>query len=185
MSEQAMFPYYFPEEIFFEIFCKLPVKSLGKCMCVSKAWDSLIKNPYFISSHVNHQSKLRRRNDNNLFFVTTGSHEVDYSLHSDDQEFSKYAQLEYMPFDNHHYIVGACNGLLCLMDFQFSFDSIFILCNPIIRKSIALPKPCLSSLLYKISVGFGFDSAQDDYKLLKNTKKGVLDKYVGVELCSL
>ncbi|MBA0602997.1 F-box/kelch-repeat protein At3g23880 [Gossypium raimondii] len=185
MSKLAMFPYYFPEEIFLEIFCKLPVKSLGKCMCVSKAWNSLIKDPYFISSHVSHQSKLRRTKDNNLFFVMTGRHEAEYSLHSDDQEFRKYAQLEYMPFDNHHSIVGACNGLLCLMDFQFSFDSIFILCNPIIRKSITLPKPCLSSLPYKISVGFGFDSAQNDYKLLKITKKGVLDKYVEVELYSL
>ncbi|KAE8702267.1 hypothetical protein F3Y22_tig00110483pilonHSYRG00010 [Hibiscus syriacus] len=156
-------------------------------MCVSKAWNFLIKNPFFISSHASHHSKLRFRNNNNnanLFFVMTARHQAEYSLHFDDREFSNYTQLEYMPFDNHHFIVGSCNGLLCLMDFQFSFDIVFTLCNPIIIKSITLPKPCLRHLPYKISVGFGFDSVKKDYKLLKITKENVLDKFVEAELYS-
>ncbi|KAL4325634.1 hypothetical protein GQ457_11G013340 [Hibiscus cannabinus] len=188
MSRQATFTEYITEEILLEIFYRLPAKSLGKCMCVSKAWNFLIKNPFFVSSHAIHQSKLRCRNNNNnknLFFVMTGRHQVEYSLHLDDLEFSKYIQLEYMPSDNHHCVVGSCNGLLCLMDFQFNFDSVFILCNPIVRKSITLPKPCLCHLPYKISVGFGFDSVKNDYKLLKITKENALDKFVEVELYSL
>ncbi|KAE8733603.1 Uridine 5'-monophosphate synthase / UMP synthase (PYRE-F) (UMPS) isoform 1 [Hibiscus syriacus] len=185
MSGQAAFPGHITEEILLEIFNRLPAKSLGKCMCVSKAWNFLIKNPFFISSHARHHSKLRCRNNNkNLFFVMTARHQVEYSLHFDDQDFSKYTQLEYMPFDNHHFVVGSCNGLLCLIDFQFGFDIVFTLCNPIIKKSITLPKPCLRHLPYKISVGFGFDSVKNDYKLLKITKENVLDKFVEVELYS-
>ncbi|XWS27968.1 hypothetical protein CRYUN_Cryun25bG0025800 [Craigia yunnanensis] len=190
MSKQAMIPYHFPDEILFQIFCKLSIKSLGNCMCVCKAWNFLIRKPYFVSSHLNNQSRNSYRNSNsNLFLVITSPHgkkrKVEYSLHFDDQEFSKYTQLQFIPFDSHHYIVGSCNGLLCMWDFQFSFACKFILCNPIIRKFIRLPKPCFCSLPYKISVGFGFDSIRNDYKLLKITKKDVLDKYIEVELYSL
>ncbi|KAK8638291.1 hypothetical protein V6N13_136725 [Hibiscus sabdariffa] len=91
MSRQATFTEYITEEILLEIFYRLPAKSLGKCMCVSKAWNFLIKDPFFVSSHAIHQSKLRcwnNNNDKNLFFVMTGRHQVEYSLHLDDLEFS-------------------------------------------------------------------------------------------------
>lgn len=42
-----------PEEILtYNIFCRLPVKSLGQCKCVSKSWNSLISQPQFIKSHL-------------------------------------------------------------------------------------------------------------------------------------
>lgn len=189
MSKQAMIPYYFPEEILVEIFHKLPVKSLGKCMCVCKAWSILIKTPSFVSSHV---PKNSTTNDTNLFLLMTYVPEretkSECSLHFDDHEFSKYALLPHTPFvDVPHYIVGSCNGLLCLvrMVYHFSFDIQFILWNPIIKKCFRVPEPCFCSLPYKISIGFGFDSISgDDYKILKITKKDVLDKYVEVELYS-
>ncbi|XVF78144.1 hypothetical protein PTKIN_Ptkin14bG0105700 [Pterospermum kingtungense] len=71
------------------------------------------------------------------------------------------------------------------MGYHTSFDIRFILWNPIIKKFVRPPKPYICSLPYKISVGFGFDSIRDDYKVLKITKKNVLDKYVEVELYSL
>ncbi|XP_022734350.1 F-box/kelch-repeat protein At3g23880-like [Durio zibethinus] len=191
MSKQAMIPYNFPDEILMEIFHKLPIKSLGECMCVSKAWNFLIKSPSFVSAHVNILSTNNTNDNNNkkLFLVMTSFHgretKLEYSLHFDDQYFSKYTQLQDIPFDTHHYIVGSCNGLVCLVDFQFSFHSKFILCNPTIRKYIRLPKPCFRNLPYKVSIGFGFDSIRNDYKLLKISKKDVLEENVEVELYSL
>ncbi|OMP04629.1 hypothetical protein COLO4_09455 [Corchorus olitorius] len=119
-------PSYYPEEIWLEIFRKLPVKSLGRC--------------------------ITRNND--LFLVTAcfpgeGS-QAEYSLHVDDQEFSN-----------------------------------FTLCNPIIKKFIRLPDPHLRSIPFEFSIGFGFDSRRNDYKVLKVSKDNVSDKYLQAELFSL
>ncbi|XVF18955.1 hypothetical protein REPUB_Repub11eG0068600 [Reevesia pubescens] len=171
--------YYLPEEILLQIFYKLPMKSLGKCMCVSKAWNFLIKCPSFISTHLNNCC----RNNSNLFLVANSLH-VEYSLHFDDQDFSKYTQLQYLPFDRHHFIVGSSYGLLCFVEFQ-SLDIKFSLCNPIIRRCIRLPKPNFFCLPYQISIGFGFDSKRNDYKILKIIKKDVLDECNEFELYSL
>lgn len=189
MSEQAMIPYYLPEEIFLQIFRNLPVKSLGKCMCVCKAWNCLIKNPSFISTHLNKQlEKSSRNNSDNLFLVMSrdpgNEFKMRYFLQFDDQEFSKYTQLQHDPFTDKHYIVGCCNGLLCLVDFKLGFNGNFMICNPIIRKSVRLPQPqpCFSGLPHNFTFGFGFDSRRNDYKFLKITKKGGL---ADVQLYSL
>ncbi|XVF78149.1 hypothetical protein PTKIN_Ptkin14bG0106000 [Pterospermum kingtungense] len=188
MSKEARIPYYFPEEILLEIFYKLPVKSLGKCLCVCKAWNFLIKTPSFVSSRV---SKSGTSNNTNLFLFRTnvierGTRSVKYSLHFDDQELSKYTQLQ-APFDVHHYIVGYCNGLVCLerRSRYFGFHYEFVLWNPIIKQCFGVPKPCFCSLPNKTLIGFGFDSLRDDYKILKITQKNVQDKYVEVELYSV
>ncbi|XVF04139.1 hypothetical protein REPUB_Repub05bG0056200 [Reevesia pubescens] len=181
-----MNPYYLPEELLLQILYKLPIKSLGKCMCVSKAWNFLIKNPSFIYTHLNNQSKnCCRNNSNNLFLVTSKDIQDEYSLHFDDQKFSKYTQLQYIPFGTQYSIVGSCNGLLCFADFQCYFDIKFSLCNPVIRRFTRLPKPYFCGLPYKISVGFGFDSKRNDYKILKIMKKDVLDECNEIELYSL
>ncbi|XVF78150.1 hypothetical protein PTKIN_Ptkin14bG0106100 [Pterospermum kingtungense] len=187
---QAMVPYYFPEEILLEILYKLPVKSVGKCMCVCKAWNFLIKTPSFVSSHA---SKYSTGNNTNLFlFRTSDVHEsnsrVEYSLLFDDREFSKYDQLLQTPFDFTHSIVGSCNGLLCLelVGNGLSFQNQFILWNPIIKRCFRVPKPWFCTLPNKILSGFGFDSRRDDYKILKIAKYDLLYKYVvQVELYSL
>ncbi|OMO80379.1 hypothetical protein CCACVL1_12999, partial [Corchorus capsularis] len=187
LSKPVTMPPYYPEEIWLEIFRKLPVKSLGKCMCVCKAWKFLIKNPSFISTHFDSLAKFCLGTRKDLFLVTAcfpgeGS-QAEYSLHVDDQEFSKYAQLQYPPFDVFNYIAGSCNGVICLVDFRSGFS--FTLCNPVIKKFIRLPDPYLRSMPLEFSIGFGFDSRRNDYKVLKVTKENVSDKYLQAELCSL
>ncbi|KAK8591558.1 hypothetical protein V6N13_031598 [Hibiscus sabdariffa] len=115
MSRQATFTEYITEEILLEIFYRLPAKSLGKCMCVSKAWNFLIKNPFFVSSHAIHQSKLRCRNNKNLFFVMTGRHQVEYSLHLDDLEFKR-SELGYFGIQGKRTYVSSFTESLVLHD---------------------------------------------------------------------
>ncbi|CAI9117814.1 OLC1v1019299C1 [Oldenlandia corymbosa var. corymbosa] len=52
---QAAAPYVFPnvpDELCFEIFSRLPAKSLGRFERISKPWKSLISNPNFIKAHL-------------------------------------------------------------------------------------------------------------------------------------
>ncbi|WRX29497.1 F-box domain - like 10 [Theobroma cacao] len=189
MSKQGIVPCYFPEEILLQIFCNLPTKSLGKCMCVCKAWNCLIKNPSFISTHLNNQlEKSSRNNNHNLFLLITrfpgrGGFKSEYFLHFDDQEFSEYTQLQYGPL-YYHDVVGSCNGLLCLVNLSSSTIRKFMLCNPIIRKCVRLPKPRLGKWPCQATFGFGFDSRRNDYKVLKITKNSVTSN-IKAELYSL
>ncbi|KAL3502291.1 hypothetical protein ACH5RR_036740 [Cinchona calisaya] len=68
------------------------------------------------------------------------------------------------------YLVGSCNGLLCL-DAYYSI----ILWNPWIRKILTIPNPVVQHKLsgYRRSYrryffyGFGYDDATDDYKVVR------------------
>ncbi|XP_021287354.1 F-box/kelch-repeat protein At3g23880-like [Herrania umbratica] len=189
MSKQGIVPCCFPEEILLQIFCNLPIKSLGKCMCVCKAWNCLIKDTSFISSHLNNQfEKCSRNNNHNLLLLITrvrggGGFKSEYFLHFDDQELSEYTQLQYGPL-YYHDVVGSCNGLLCLVNLSSSTIRKFMLCNPIIRKWVRLPRPRLGKWPCQATFGFGFDSRRNDYKVLKITKNSVTSN-IEAELYSL
>ncbi|OMO76915.1 hypothetical protein CCACVL1_15374 [Corchorus capsularis] len=175
MSKQTKTSYYFPEEIILQILHKLPVKSLGRCLCVCKTWLSLIKTPSFISAHLN----ISSNSNTGLFVVTIWKPDgIHYSLQADNQGFGEYTQLKYLQFDGNHSFVGSCNGLLCLARRQpvswKRHSREFIVWNPVIEKYIKLPNPnwdvCPPP---ELSVGFGYDSVRDDYKVLRITPDGV------------
>lgn len=43
-----------PEEIICDIFSRLPVDSLMRFKCLSKSYNALISNPYFVDTHHSH-----------------------------------------------------------------------------------------------------------------------------------
>ena len=47
---------YLPEEIVDIILLKLSVKDVIKCSAVCKSWNSLVKSPSFIRTHLNNQT---------------------------------------------------------------------------------------------------------------------------------
>jgi F-box interacting protein len=64
-------------------------------------------------------------------------------------------------------IVGSSNGLLCLADDVSGCESCeYVLWNPSIQKAIRLPRP-ESHGPHMHSLGFGYDPASDDYKLVR------------------
>uniref|UniRef100_A0A2N9EFS6 F-box domain-containing protein n=1 Tax=Fagus sylvatica TaxID=28930 RepID=A0A2N9EFS6_FAGSY len=71
-----------PSDVLMAIFAGLPVKTLLQFMCVCKSWYAIIRDPIFITKHVNHQSTL----SNNGYLAVTrrvGTFGVDvYSLSS-------------------------------------------------------------------------------------------------------
>ncbi|KDP38909.1 hypothetical protein JCGZ_00666 [Jatropha curcas] len=163
---------YLPQEVLLNIFHRLPNKSIGRCICVCKYWLSLIKNPSFVSTHL---IQTISSNKEHLFLLKLSSQEtqeIQYSLHFDNEKFSKYLQLG-VPFKENNQsfsIVGSCNGLVCLMHNLYTYNYTFVLWNPVIGKSLELPEPNIkfdSHGAFEAFVGFGFDSCSYDYKVVR------------------
>lgn len=162
-----------PSDLLIEILVRLPVKSLVRFTCVSKQWYSLISNPNFISTHLNHSLSIS--NDNRLLLVkhckVCNFRQVDHvALRFDNASFDEYAKLQ-CPVKSvflYFRIVGCCNGLICLSDDWYTLDDTIIIWNPSVEKSFTIPKfkPLRASLV-KCFLGFGFDSLRNDYKVVR------------------
>ena len=62
--------------------------------------------------------------------------------------------------------MGSCNGILCFTDFITSKPKDVYLWNPSIRKFKRLPNTCLTQLS-NVALGFGYDSQNNDYKVVR------------------
>ncbi|CAI8612337.1 unnamed protein product [Vicia faba] len=108
-------PVFLPEELVAEVLPFLPVKSLVRLKCVNKSWKSLISDPTFVKRHLS-------RSERNVDFTIVSSSLGEIS-------FTTFHLLENPPttttVTNGHYhqlndrdnlyMVGSCNGLLCLL----------------------------------------------------------------------
>ncbi|XP_023926733.1 F-box protein CPR1 [Quercus suber] len=164
-----------PHEIPTHVLIRLPIKSIVTCTSVYKTWKSLIQNPTFISMHL-HQSSNNNNHPLLLFRQTTDQHEKEhYALHWDDNEnFYEHTRFGF-PFHDRspceiYRVVGTCNGLICLADDFYVDYHKFILWNPCVRKFVELPQPNITFHTHgghDASVGFGFDSKTNDYKVVR------------------
>ncbi|XP_075668642.1 F-box protein At3g07870-like [Castanea sativa] len=176
-----------PPEILPEILIRLPTKAIIKCTSVCKSWKSLIQTPTFISDYLRHSAT---KNDHPLLLFRLCSEnlakaveslrrdEVEkevYALHWDDNmDFSEHTRFDF-PFHGQSIngvfrVVGTCNGLVCLADDLYRYCYNFIIWNPCIRKFVQLPRPHMRFSThggYDASVGFGFDSKSNDYKVVR------------------
>lgn len=177
----------FPGEIMQEILLKLPIKSIVRFTSVCKSWNSLIRNPSFISTHLNQTISSTKHS---LFLLRFSYKEEHFSLHFDDDEFKEFMQLDNYPLkgiDKYFSLIGSCNGLTCLADCLYPQSNAFILWNPSISKFKTLPKPNVSFEThgeYNANIGFGFDSCANDYKVLRIVELANDDEPV-IELYSL
>ncbi|XP_058006578.1 F-box/kelch-repeat protein At3g23880-like [Hevea brasiliensis] len=165
-------------ELLEEILSRLPVKSILICRCVSKTWYSLITNPSFIAHHL---KKTAARNSGILFFsystrglVWPFKENVRYLLYPDESfPANPIEELDYPFKDLKRFvdIVGSCNGVFCLSYGVYGkYTNGAALWNPSVRKIVNIPCPNItftSHGFYKHLLGFGFDSATDDYKLVR------------------
>ncbi|KAK4564969.1 hypothetical protein RGQ29_006851 [Quercus rubra] len=164
-----------PHEILTNVFVRLPIKSIVTCTAVCKTWKSLIQNPTFISSHLHHSSNNNNKHPLLLFRLCSSEEKEHYVLHFDNQDFNEYTRFDDFPFHGQSYdgifhVVGTCNGLVFLTDNLYRYHNNFVLWNPCVRKFVKLPKPnitCFSHGGYNASVGFGFDSKTNDYKVVR------------------
>ncbi|XP_030935088.1 F-box/kelch-repeat protein At3g23880-like [Quercus lobata] len=164
---------HLPEEIVLEILVRLPVKSLLRFRCFCKSWYGYIATPNFIKNNL-----LYCNDHNRGFFIhmpkTTGSMVSSSRPHgqictvASRHTFEAISELR-IPFtfqSGYPHFVGSCNGILCFSDHRsFEFKDVY-LWNPSIRKFKKLPDTCLTQL-FNVSLGFGFDSQNNDYKVVR------------------
>ncbi|XP_062146845.1 F-box/kelch-repeat protein At3g06240-like [Alnus glutinosa] len=172
-----MWMWILPEELIAGILSRLPVKSLLRFRCISKAWFALIKDPTFINMH------LHSNTERTLIMQTTMTRNLE-----DDRRLNLYYFLVnlsdedqpvevFPPFYDRHIssfpeIIGCCNGLVCIRSYEHKRTVIW---NPSIRKYKKLPSEptllaprCRSYFAFRgKDFAFGYDPVNNDYKVLK------------------
>ncbi|KAK9919471.1 hypothetical protein M0R45_028063 [Rubus argutus] len=196
-----------PMEIIEAILLRLPVKTLVKLTAVCKSWNSLIKTSAFIHAHLS-----RNQNQILLIQATVGLERRGkikgrdlYSLHWDDPPFNVYSNYKLMnnPFVVYNRsnaispkdkinldlergrvdVMGACNGLVCLVA---AGDYTPLIWNPCIRRFVMLPKLSPWTIRSEIcSYGFGYDLCTNDYKVLRIAKYSTEGWKTSCEIWSL
>ncbi|KAK6122837.1 hypothetical protein DH2020_043418 [Rehmannia glutinosa] len=157
-----------PEDIITEILSRLPVKTLLKFRCVSKSWLNLISSPQFVNAHLKNSTKNNMGFHSRLVFHLRYSPSPKvfhtFSLHPKIDDYESLSVDKLVLSCRPCYaieIVGSCNGLVCVV---LDYNSV-VLWNPTTRKSKTLPVSDSSLDLSKH--GFGYDAANDDYKVVE------------------
>ncbi|KAL2524039.1 F-box protein CPR30 [Abeliophyllum distichum] len=148
-----------PSEIATDILSRLPVKSLLRFRCVSKSWRSIIDDQDFVKMHLHHSTTTN--SNYGLILGGLGLYSID--LDSLDKAHVVKPPFYYKSVDD---ISNSCNGLFLVM------SEPPVMWNPFSRKyrilpdnPIEYPTPllCFSKVIY----GLGYDSRNDDYKVVR------------------
>ncbi|KAL8122519.1 F-box protein CPR1-like isoform X2 [Apium graveolens] len=150
-----------------EILCRVPVKYLLRCRCVSKEWCSIIDSPAFIKKHLNRSIVCNPDGDG---LVITGNKYcvLDLDPYVDDA-------FDVIDIDDRDplktvlsgtYCVGAANCLVCFCKKEMNE---FIVVNPLTRKYRNVPSLPVAEFFEMVEAspcGFGYDHVNDDYKVV-------------------
>ncbi|GKV15035.1 hypothetical protein SLEP1_g25836 [Rubroshorea leprosula] len=146
-------------DLIVDILSRLPVKDLLRFRCVSKTFRSLIDSSDFVKLHLN-RSVTSHINQT----LILSKHDLRVA---DLASLNSFSGLEHPLMGDDLNILGSCNGLLCISNI---LDDMAIW-NLSMKKYIMLPSLSLGS--YDLYVfGFGYDSVNDDYKVVRITQSG-------------
>ncbi|KAG8385826.1 hypothetical protein BUALT_Bualt03G0085600 [Buddleja alternifolia] len=151
-----------PAELIEDILRRLPVKTLKRFRAVSKTWCFLIDSERFIKLHFRHS--LITNSHRNLILGGLALYAVD--LDSLDKAHVIKPPFYYKSVDS---ISNSCNGIVLVM------SEPPVLWNPFSRSYKVLPNTCVESppaadleeSYSRTTYGFGYDSRNDDYKVVK------------------
>jgi F-box interacting protein len=158
-----------PEDLVTQILLWLPVVSLLRFKCVSKSWYALIIHQNFVTKHM-----LNNNNNSNALFLLKTFKDCFVSTFS--YEALQLYDIQPLPppyFGMGNkvqiYIVGSCNGLVCLHA-NYNNGLNVVIWNPATKETKIVPK---SNLPYPARngtkfdrLGFGFDAKTNDYKII-------------------
>ncbi|XP_057486039.1 F-box/kelch-repeat protein At3g23880-like [Actinidia eriantha] len=157
-----------PPELIVEILLFLPVKSLIRFKSVCKSWQTMISKPQFAKKHLSLATKDDIINPWRIIIRYPYHDLKSCSLHSIFHEPQSYVvDLDYplKRLRRDVRIVGSCDGLVCISFFENLIDIIYIW-NPSTRETHILPSYG-RGFNFSISYGFGYDSSNDDYKVVR------------------
>ncbi|XP_057756621.1 F-box/kelch-repeat protein At3g06240-like [Arachis stenosperma] len=161
-----------PPELIRAILLRIPIKHLVCVRCVSKLWNTLICDPNFVKSHLDHSLAPSHR----CLFLQGNSHassvDLDALLQDDNDGVDAMAlslPFKKKPPPNDFCLVGSCRGFVLLhCEPQF-----FILWNPLTdsSKRVSYSHMVNAATSYErfsvrreaLLYGFGYDASQDDY----------------------
>ncbi|CAN4117523.1 unnamed protein product [Withania somnifera] len=171
MEEESEISTILPQEIIFEIFLRLPVKSLLKFSCVSKSWLFLLSTPLFKRAHVDFSLRNPKMTDYRLVVLASVS-----GLGRICQFYNMGSENSCLTVARHSCpaislslsarILGYCNGLICLTGNSFTV----MLLNPCTGRFNVFPDSMLRNKCgggCYVRYGFGYDASFDDYKVVK------------------
>ncbi|OVA11804.1 F-box domain [Macleaya cordata] len=134
---------YLLDDIWFEIFLLLPLKSIFKYRCVSKLWLSLLSNPTFITKWI----RFNNLSTSWTLVFRIGSPE---DHHLDIQTYSTASLDLYSKFISNHdgfsfkflqdkkFLLASSNGLV-LCSTSLNKHKRYYVCNPLTKEWVSLP----------------------------------------------
>jgi hypothetical protein len=160
-------PKQFPSDILFDIFSRLPIKTLLRFKCVSPLWCTIIDDPYLARLH-----RLQLRVEEPKVLVLEPMRKPAVPVFREDRSgILRFVNRKF----NAYSLESCCNGLLC-------FTRIFLNCNhsPLFlvnlqrQQVVELSRPpCIGAPVHtsddsdcRCSYGLGFDCATNTYKIV-------------------
>lgn len=160
------------DEVLMDILKRLPVRSLFQFKCVSKFWKTLISDPYFKITHVNH---AKNHQNSQKFLISQCCPKDDiYSMYCFPlllvQPVENVQKLKF-PLISRPYrfaMTCSCDGwvIVIVNDNIDGGGIIYLLWNPSTGESIVLPRAQLPEK-QSSRFGLGYDPTSGDYKILK------------------
>ncbi|KAI5416058.1 hypothetical protein KIW84_041196 [Lathyrus oleraceus] len=154
---------YVPQELIIEILLNLPVKSLIRFQCLSKAWFSLISDPDFAKYHFQFAPHTRRIEfiSNDLQQTTS----IDFEEHLDLRNaIVKRCNFLDPQAESLIPIISSCRGFIF-----FHHSSSFCILNPCTKVHRQIPlapgefETNIELYHFYYLYGFGYDELRDDY----------------------
>ncbi|OMO81093.1 hypothetical protein COLO4_23769 [Corchorus olitorius] len=152
-----------PEELMMDILTRLPVKSLVRFECIHKSWNSLIKSFDFVITH----SQNPKNRTHGSIFVAYYDHDSGNMFFRSlaPNSFDVRADLVIPSIIKQQYMIrSSCNGLLCLCNYD---PCRILLYNPCLNQYKILPTSNLYHMTLSELFGFGYDSTNNDYKVVR------------------
>ncbi|OIS98796.1 f-boxkelch-repeat protein, partial [Nicotiana attenuata] len=150
-------------EIIYDIFTRLPAKSVGQFRCVSKYWCSLLSDPKFIKIHLtlhSHKHLVDKLIVASHFLRTiTFTHDAQGEI----DVISRKLDLQQLS-DHWLSVDGSCNGLVLAIrrgEAKYLINPTTLKYHKIPNFDLALPVSDSCSMY-----GFGYDVVNDDYKVV-------------------
>ncbi|XP_061338683.1 F-box/kelch-repeat protein At3g23880-like, partial [Gastrolobium bilobum] len=164
---QALFPQaLFPCDLIYEILLRLPVRSLLRCRCVCKQWESMISDTHFAKLYLS-MSTVDPTLTHHRLLVHTGYGNDELASCSAKSLFNNPLTLtEDVDFTmrSNYRIAGSCNGLVCLIDLSQNNAWLW---NPSTRLlSRKTPSVDVHGVEFALFRGFGYDHVSGKYKVV-------------------
>ncbi|XP_010431582.1 PREDICTED: putative F-box protein At1g26515 [Camelina sativa] len=159
-----------PQDLVIEIFRRLPLKTVGRCLTLSKSWATTIRSRSFFTSFPSQPCTLiafarplyiaNRKEVLLRFFLSSSSSSTSSFL----SRFRTCPSL--CPPDNLAYYYNHANGLISI-----GYGREHIVANPSTGSLISLPRVKTRGTGRVVKSFFGYDPVSDLYKVLAMTER--------------